>query len=54
MILASVENGPLVWPTVEENGVQREKTYMELSPAEKIQADCDMKATKIDVNGQQE
>ncbi|GJS33414.1 hypothetical protein Tco_0531796 [Tanacetum coccineum] len=47
MILESVENGPLIWPTVEENGVIRTKKYAELSAAEKIQADCDMKATNI-------
>nr|GEU62753.1 hypothetical protein [Tanacetum cinerariifolium] len=47
MILESVENGPLIWPTVEENGVTRTKKYAELSVAEKIQADCDMKATNI-------
>ncbi|GKB32919.1 hypothetical protein Tco_0872320 [Tanacetum coccineum] len=47
MILESVENGPLIWPTVEENGVTRTKKYAELSAAEKIQADCDMKATNI-------
>ncbi|GJY17107.1 hypothetical protein Tco_0388598 [Tanacetum coccineum] len=47
MILESVENGPLIWPTVEENGVIRTKKYAELFAAEKIQADCDMKATNI-------
>ncbi|GKC37232.1 hypothetical protein Tco_1049616 [Tanacetum coccineum] len=47
MILESVEHGPLIWPTVEENGVIRTKKYVELSAAEKIQADCDMKATNI-------
>ncbi|GJT65421.1 hypothetical protein Tco_1016901 [Tanacetum coccineum] len=47
MILESVENGPLIWPTVEENGVIRTKKYAELSATEKIQADCDMKATNI-------
>nr|GEZ07164.1 hypothetical protein [Tanacetum cinerariifolium] len=31
MILESVENGPLLWPTVEENGVTRPKKYYELS-----------------------
>ncbi|GJV33739.1 retrovirus-related pol polyprotein from transposon TNT 1-94, partial [Tanacetum coccineum] len=46
MILESVEHGPLIWPTVEENGVIRTKKYAELSAAEKIQADCDMKATQ--------
>ncbi|GJX90455.1 hypothetical protein Tco_0343781 [Tanacetum coccineum] len=47
MILESVENGLLIWPTVKENGVTRTKKYAELSAAEKIQADCDMKATNI-------
>ncbi|GJU59482.1 hypothetical protein Tco_1237248 [Tanacetum coccineum] len=47
MILESIENGSLIWPTVEENGVIRTKKYDELSAAEKIQADCDMKATNI-------
>ncbi|GJX24069.1 hypothetical protein Tco_0228514 [Tanacetum coccineum] len=47
MILESVEHGPLIWPTVEENSVIRTKKYAELSATEKIQADCDMKATNI-------
>nr|GEX55295.1 hypothetical protein [Tanacetum cinerariifolium] len=41
MILESVEDGPLLWPTVEEDGVTRLKKYSKLSPAEAIQADCD-------------
>nr|GEU28845.1 reverse transcriptase domain-containing protein [Tanacetum cinerariifolium] len=51
MIHESVENGPLIWPTIEENGVTRTKKYAELSTAEKIQADCDMKATNIILQG---
>ncbi|GKB21983.1 hypothetical protein Tco_0855906 [Tanacetum coccineum] len=51
IILESVEHGPLIWPTVEENGVIRTKKYVELSAAEKIQADCDMKATNIILQG---
>ncbi|GJT54823.1 hypothetical protein Tco_0989877 [Tanacetum coccineum] len=51
MILESVENGPLIWPTVEEKGVTRTKKYAELFAAEKIQADCDMKATDIILQG---
>ncbi|GJZ62905.1 hypothetical protein Tco_0619326 [Tanacetum coccineum] len=51
MILESVENGPLIWPTVEENRVTRTKKYGELSTTEKIQADCDMKATNIILQG---
>ncbi|GKB38701.1 integrase, catalytic region, zinc finger, CCHC-type containing protein [Tanacetum coccineum] len=30
MILESVENGPLIWPTIEENGVTMTKKYDEL------------------------
>ncbi|GJV20880.1 hypothetical protein Tco_1369900, partial [Tanacetum coccineum] len=51
MILESVEHGPLIWPTVEENGVIRTKKYAKLSAAGKIQADCDMKATNIILQG---
>ncbi|GKD27219.1 hypothetical protein Tco_1233433 [Tanacetum coccineum] len=47
MILNSIQNGPLVWPTVvEEDGTTRTKRYEELSVAEKLQAECDLKATK--------
>ncbi|GJY67300.1 retrovirus-related pol polyprotein from transposon TNT 1-94 [Tanacetum coccineum] len=51
MILESVEHGPLIWATVEENGVIITKKYAELSAAEKIQADCDMKSTNIILQG---
>ncbi|GJR49847.1 hypothetical protein Tco_1400368 [Tanacetum coccineum] len=51
MILELVENGLLIWPTMEENGVIRTKNYAKLSVAEKIQADCDMKATNIILQG---
>ncbi|GJX72176.1 retrovirus-related pol polyprotein from transposon TNT 1-94 [Tanacetum coccineum] len=51
MILESVEHGPLIWPTIEENGVTRTKKYAELSATEKIQADCDLKATNIILQG---
>ncbi|GJQ93210.1 integrase, catalytic region, zinc finger, CCHC-type containing protein [Tanacetum coccineum] len=51
MILESVEHGPLIWPTVEENGVTRTKKYVELSATEKIQADCDIKATNFILQG---
>ncbi|GJU51172.1 retrovirus-related pol polyprotein from transposon TNT 1-94 [Tanacetum coccineum] len=51
MILESVENGPLIWPTIEENGVIRPKKYSELSPTEAIQADCDIKETNIILQG---
>nr|GEU30051.1 hypothetical protein [Tanacetum cinerariifolium] len=51
MILESVENGPLLWPTVEDNGVTRPKKYFEFSATEAIQADCDVKATNIILQG---
>nr|GEU77077.1 hypothetical protein [Tanacetum cinerariifolium] len=48
IILNLVQNGPLAWPAiVEENGTTRTKKYEELSVAEKLQADCDLKATNI-------
>nr|GEZ72087.1 hypothetical protein [Tanacetum cinerariifolium] len=50
-VLESVENGPLLWPTVEENVVTRLKKYSELSTTEAIQADCDVKAINIILQG---
>ncbi|GJR69826.1 hypothetical protein Tco_0015891 [Tanacetum coccineum] len=44
MILESVENGPLIWPSIKENRVTRLKKYSELSATEAIQTDCDVKA----------
>nr|GEY30965.1 retrotransposable element Tf2 [Tanacetum cinerariifolium] len=43
MILESVEQGPLLWPSVEVEEVTRLKKYSELSAAEAIQADCNVK-----------
>ncbi|GJR17781.1 hypothetical protein Tco_0966308 [Tanacetum coccineum] len=51
MILESVEHGLLIWPTIEENGVTRTKKYAKFFAAEKNQADCDMKATNIILQG---
>ncbi|GJW72287.1 hypothetical protein Tco_0129204 [Tanacetum coccineum] len=52
MILSSIQNGPLIWPTVTEaDATTRTKTYEELSATEKIQADCDCKATNIVLQG---
>nr|GFA92997.1 hypothetical protein [Tanacetum cinerariifolium] len=47
MILESVEHGPLLWPSITEDGVTRLKKYSELSSAEATQADCDVKVTNI-------
>nr|GEV61331.1 hypothetical protein [Tanacetum cinerariifolium] len=52
MILNSVQNGPLIWPTVtDEDGTTRTKKYDELSATKNIQADCDCKATNIVLQG---
>nr|GEX06015.1 hypothetical protein [Tanacetum cinerariifolium] len=47
MIIESIEHGPLLWPSVTEDGVTRLKKYSELSSVDAIQADCDVKATNI-------
>nr|GEV29303.1 retrovirus-related Pol polyprotein from transposon TNT 1-94 [Tanacetum cinerariifolium] len=51
MILESVKQGPLLWPSVEVEGVTRLKKYSELSAAKAIQADYDVKATNIILQG---
>nr|GEV97579.1 hypothetical protein [Tanacetum cinerariifolium] len=51
MILESIVNGPLIWPTIEENGVTRPRKYSELSPIDAIQPDCDVKATNTILQG---
>nr|GEX14781.1 hypothetical protein [Tanacetum cinerariifolium] len=51
MILKSFENGLLLWPTVEENGVTRPNKYTGLFTTEAIQANCDVKATNIILQG---
>ncbi|GJZ97160.1 hypothetical protein Tco_0669613 [Tanacetum coccineum] len=52
MILNSVHNGLLIWPTVTKvDGTTRTKKYEELSATEKIQVDCDCKATNIVLQG---
>nr|GEZ21117.1 hypothetical protein [Tanacetum cinerariifolium] len=51
MILESVKNGPLLWPSIEENGVTQPNKYSELSATKAVQADCDVKATNIFLEG---
>nr|GEZ75112.1 hypothetical protein [Tanacetum cinerariifolium] len=51
IILKYVKNGPLIWPSIEENRVTRPKNYSELSATKAIQADCDVKATNIILQG---
>ncbi|GJU59082.1 hypothetical protein Tco_1236848 [Tanacetum coccineum] len=47
----STTGGTLVWPTFTVDGVTRPKDYTELTPAETIQADCDIKAINIILQG---
>ncbi|GJX81163.1 reverse transcriptase domain-containing protein [Tanacetum coccineum] len=51
MIIASVEKGPLVYLYSTVDGVTRLKEYTELTPAETIQAHCDIKAINIILQG---
>nr|GEU33585.1 DNA helicase [Tanacetum cinerariifolium] len=51
MMLNSIEHGLLVYVTIEVNGVTRTKTYEELTNTEKIQDDCDVRATNIILQG---
>ncbi|GJW95388.1 hypothetical protein Tco_0175060 [Tanacetum coccineum] len=51
MILASVEKGPLVWPTITVDGETRLKEYTELTAAKTTQADCDIKEINIILQG---
>nr|GEZ28705.1 hypothetical protein [Tanacetum cinerariifolium] len=51
MILEFVENSPLIWPSIEENVVTIPKKYYELSVTKVIQADCDVNATNIILQG---
>ncbi|GKB16466.1 hypothetical protein Tco_0850389 [Tanacetum coccineum] len=53
MILESVESGPLIWPSIVENGVTRPKKYSELSATEALKVDCDIKETDIILQGLQ-
>nr|GEU41162.1 integrase, catalytic region, zinc finger, CCHC-type, peptidase aspartic, catalytic [Tanacetum cinerariifolium] len=51
MILESIENGSLVYPTVEENGQIRKKKFVEFTEQEQLQDDCDVQATNIVLQG---
>ncbi|GKF13068.1 hypothetical protein Tco_0050994, partial [Tanacetum coccineum] len=51
MMLESIENGPLVYPTVEVDGQIRKKKYTELTEQEQLQDDCDVQATNIVLQG---
>ncbi|GKB29812.1 hypothetical protein Tco_0869213, partial [Tanacetum coccineum] len=45
MMLDSIDNGPLVYPTIEEDRQTRPKKYFELTEAQQLQDDCDVQAT---------
>ncbi|GKC84865.1 hypothetical protein Tco_1140582, partial [Tanacetum coccineum] len=51
MMLESIENVPLVYPTVEEDGQIRKKKYSELTEQEQLQDDCDVQARNIVLQG---
>ncbi|GKB73032.1 hypothetical protein Tco_0934444 [Tanacetum coccineum] len=51
MMIDSIDNGPLVYLAVEENGQTRLKKYSELTKAQQLQDDCDIQATNIILHG---
>ncbi|GKC47677.1 hypothetical protein Tco_1065399 [Tanacetum coccineum] len=51
MMLDPIDNVPLVYPTIEENGQIRTKKYSELIEAQQLQDDCDIQATNIILHG---
>nr|GEY50991.1 hypothetical protein [Tanacetum cinerariifolium] len=51
MMLDSIDNGPLVYPTVEADGQTRPKKYSELIEAQQLQDNCDVQATNIILYG---
>nr|GEZ50563.1 hypothetical protein [Tanacetum cinerariifolium] len=51
MMLDSINNGPLIYLTVEENGQTRPHKYFELTEAQQLQDDYDVQATNIIIHG---
>nr|GEU76225.1 hypothetical protein [Tanacetum cinerariifolium] len=57
MIIVGADNHPPMWDNTmydswkSQNGETRKKKYEELSALEKLQADCDLKATNIFLQG---
>ncbi|GJU37339.1 integrase, catalytic region, zinc finger, CCHC-type containing protein [Tanacetum coccineum] len=51
MMLDSINNVPLVYPTVKEDRQTRTKKYLEISKAQQLQDDCDVQATNIILHG---
>nr|GEZ42867.1 hypothetical protein [Tanacetum cinerariifolium] len=51
MMLDSIDDGPLVYLTIEVEGVVRPKKYSKLSTEEQLQDDCDVQDTNIILYG---
>ncbi|GJR52660.1 retrovirus-related pol polyprotein from transposon TNT 1-94 [Tanacetum coccineum] len=51
MMLDSIDNGPLVYPVVEENRQTRPKKYSKLTEIQQLQDNCDVQATNIILHG---
>ncbi|GKB60037.1 hypothetical protein Tco_0916223, partial [Tanacetum coccineum] len=52
MMLDSIDEGPLVYPTVVgEDGQTRPKKHFELTEAQQLQDNCDVQATNIILYG---
>nr|GEV25473.1 retrovirus-related Pol polyprotein from transposon TNT 1-94 [Tanacetum cinerariifolium] len=51
MMLDLIDNGPLVYPTVKENGQTQLNKYSELTKEQKHQDDCDVQETNITFHG---
>ncbi|GJR24988.1 retrovirus-related pol polyprotein from transposon TNT 1-94 [Tanacetum coccineum] len=51
MMLNSINNGPLVYPTIKEDGQIRLKKYSEPTEAQQLQDDCNVQATNIILHG---
>nr|GEX36860.1 hypothetical protein [Tanacetum cinerariifolium] len=51
VMLGLIDNGPLVYSTVEEDGQTRPKKYSKLNDAQQIQDDCDVQEMNIILHG---
>ncbi|GJZ40309.1 integrase, catalytic region, zinc finger, CCHC-type containing protein, partial [Tanacetum coccineum] len=51
IMLDLIDNGPLVYPTIEENGQIRPKKYSKLTEAQQLKDDCNVQATNIILHG---
>ncbi|GJX46338.1 hypothetical protein Tco_0271528 [Tanacetum coccineum] len=51
MMLDSIDNGRLVYPTVEKNRQTRPKKYSELTKTQQLQDDCDVQEINIILDG---